>query len=80
MTDSLKKMLMEAHVDRESKSEDGLEARIRFLQHQVREEWMVIHTHAYHMLTEQTREDQAAERDINKTTTIMTISFLFTNK
>ena len=35
-TESLGKMLMEAHRERKSPLDDGLEARIRFLQHQVR--------------------------------------------
>ena len=34
-TDAMKKVLMEAHKGTEKQSEDHLEARIRFLQHQV---------------------------------------------
>ena len=71
---------MQAHMDKEGKSEDGLEARIRFLQHQVRARGVDggDNMHAYHTLTEQAREDQIAERNINKTTTM--IAILFTNK
>ena len=35
LTDTARKMLMEAHKGTEKQSEDHLEARIRFLQHQV---------------------------------------------
>ena len=69
---------MQAHMDKESKSEDGLEARIRFLQHQVRARGVDGGDNTYHTLTEQAREDQIAERNINKTTTM--IAILFTNK